>query len=72
MKAILCLVLACGTCCAVPFIAAGLIGVGTVGAVLSFWQWEIGAAIAALAAIGGIAVWYRRNRTGASCQIDST
>jgi len=69
MKPILGLVLACGACCAVPFIAAGLIGVGTAGAALSFWQWELGAAVAALAAAGGIAIWYRRIRAGASCRI---
>lgn len=70
MKATLGLVLACGACCALPFIAAGLIGAGTTGAVLSLWQWEIGAALVALAAAGGIAVWYRRNRTGATCWVD--
>jgi hypothetical protein len=70
MKAILGLILACGACCAVPFIAAGLIGAGTAGAILSFWQWEIGAAIAALAAVGGIVIWYQRKRTGATCRVD--
>ena len=69
MKAIMGLVLACGACCAVPFVAAGLIGAGTAGAALSFWQWELGAAVAALAAAGGIAVWYRRNWAGALCGI---
>lgn len=36
MKAILGLALACGACCAVSFVVAGLIGVGAVGAALSF------------------------------------
>jgi len=69
MKAILGLVLACGACCAMPFVAVGLIGAGTAGAALSFWQWEIGVAVVGLAAAGGIAIWYRQNRGRASCRI---
>jgi hypothetical protein len=69
MKSFFGLVLACGACCAVPFIATGLIGIGVTGAALSFWWLELGAAIAALAGVVWLAIRYRRNRTGAVCQI---
>lgn len=71
MKAILGLVLACSACCAVPFVAAGFIGAGTAGAVLSFWQWGLGVTVAALASVGAVAIWYRRNRTYAAFQVSS-
>ncbi len=72
MKAILGLVLACGACCALPFVAAGLIGVGTAGGLLSFWQWELGVAVGFLAVAGGSGIWWRRNRVGASCPVASS
>ena len=69
MKATLGLILACGACCAAPFVVAALIGAGTVGMALSFWQLELGAAVAVLAVAGGMAIWWRRNRAGASCTV---
>ncbi len=68
MKAVLGLVLACGACCALPVVVGGLIGSGAIGIALSLWHWEVGAAFAVTAVLGGIAIWYRRRRAGASCE----
>lgn len=70
MKSALGLVVACAACCALPFAMAVLVGAGTAGAALSFWQWEIGIALLVLAAVGALALAYHRRREGATCRTD--